>query len=74
MPVPKCPVCGCEAADLSQQTLTAPQSGDKWGEQVVICHCMQSHRFVVSLPEIAGGVEPEARTVPNAQFPSSKVA
>ena len=52
MPVLKCPVCGCEAADLSQQQpLAAPQSVDKSEAEVVVCHCIESHRFVVSLDE-----------------------
>jgi hypothetical protein len=75
MPVPRCPVCGCDAADLSQQeSLAAPPSMDKSDAEVVICHCMQSHRFVVSLAEIAGGAECQADSVPNVRFASSKVA
>jgi hypothetical protein len=75
MPVPRCPVCGCDAADLTQQeTLAAPRSMDQSDAEVVICHCMQSHRFVVSLAEIAGEVECHAPAVPNAGFASSKVA
>jgi hypothetical protein len=75
MPVPRCPVCGCDAADLSQQeTLAAPQSMDKPDAEFVICHCIQSHRFVVSVVEITGGVEYQACAVPTARFPSSKVA
>ena len=50
MPVPRCPVCGHEAVDLSQQeTHSAQQSMDKSDAEVVICHCKESHRFVVSL-------------------------
>jgi hypothetical protein len=50
MPVLRCPICGCEASDLSQlQTLAAPQSVDESDAEVVICHCMESHRFLVSL-------------------------
>ena len=33
------------------KTLAAPQSVDKSDAEVVICHCMESHRFVVSLHE-----------------------
>ena len=52
MPVLRCPVCGCEAADLSQQKpLAAPQPVDKSDAEVVICHCIESHRFVVLLDE-----------------------
>lgn len=75
MPVPRCPVCGCDADDLSQQeTLVAPPSMDKPDAELVICHCTQSHRFVVSLVEIAGGVEYEANAVPDVRFASSRVA
>jgi hypothetical protein len=50
MPVLRCPVCGSEAPDLNQQkTRAAPQSVDKSDAGVVICHCIESHRFVVSL-------------------------
>jgi len=66
MPVPRCPVCGCGTADLSQQeTFAASQSRNQFDEEIVICHCQQSHRFVVSRVEIAAGVEYEA--VPNAR-------
>jgi hypothetical protein len=67
MPVPRCPVCGCGTADLSQQeTLAVSQSMNKSDAEIVICHCLQSHRFVVSLVEIAAGVEYEASAVRNA--------
>ena len=50
MPVPRCPVCDCEAADFSQQEMpTAVPSVEKSDAGVVICHCLESHRFVVSL-------------------------
>ena len=75
MPVPRCLVCGCDADDLSQQeTLAALQAKDKSDAEVVICHCIQSHRFVVSLVEIAGGVGYEASAGPNARFVPSKAA
>jgi hypothetical protein len=52
MSVPRCPVCGCEAADLSQQeTDAAAQSVEKSHAEFVVCHCVESHRFVVSLEE-----------------------
>jgi hypothetical protein len=52
MPVLRCPLCGCEALDFTQpKTLAALQSLDKSDAEVVICHCMESHRFVVSLHE-----------------------
>ena len=52
MPVPRCPICACEAADLSQQrTHLAVQTMEKSDAGVVVCHCIQSHRFVVSLKE-----------------------
>ena len=74
MPVLRCPVCGCEALDLSQpKTLAAPQSVDKSDAKVLICHCVQSHRFVVSVAEIAGGVEYQASAVPNALLAYSRV-
>ncbi len=76
MPVPRCPVCGSEADDLSQrETRAALQSMDKPDAELVICHCTQSHRFVVSLVEIADGAEYEAGgAVPDAPFPSSEAA
>lgn len=50
MPVPRCPVCDCEAADFSQQEMPREaQSVEKSDTGVVICHCLESHRFVVSL-------------------------
>jgi hypothetical protein len=74
MPVPRCPICGCEADDLSQQeTLAAPQSVDKSDAKVLICHCVQSHRFVVSVVETAGGVEYQVSAVPKALLAYSKV-
>ena len=49
MPVPRCPICGYEAVDLSQQaTHSASQSMGNSDAEVVICHCKESHRFVVS--------------------------
>ena len=57
MPVPRCPVCGCEADSSQRETFAAPQSLEESDAEVVICHCIQSHRFVISLVEIAGGVE-----------------
>jgi hypothetical protein len=67
MSVPRCPVCGCNAFELSQQeTLAARQSMDKSDGEVVICHCVQSHRFVVSRVEIACGVDYQASAVANA--------
>jgi hypothetical protein len=69
MPVPRCPVCGCEAVDLSQQdTHSALQSMNKSTAEIVICHCLENHRFVVSLKERAsveselGGVAVVHRT------------
>jgi hypothetical protein len=65
MSVPRCPVCGCDADSSQQETLAAPQSVDKSDAEIVICHCIQSHRFVVSQVEIAGGVEYAAGAVVN---------
>ena len=49
MAVPICPVCGCKAVDSSQQkTLSTQQSMGECGAEVVVCHCAESHRFVVS--------------------------
>jgi hypothetical protein len=75
MPVPRCPVCGCDAGELSQrETRAAPQPMDKPDAEVVICHCTQSHRFVVSRMEIADGVGCEASAVPDARVDSSRAA
>ena len=52
MPVPRCPICGCEAADLSQpEAHSVAQSTEKSDARVVICHCIENHRFVVPLEE-----------------------
>jgi hypothetical protein len=52
MPVPRCPVCGCEAADLSEQGMdAAAQSVEKSHAEIMVCHCVESHRFVVSVEE-----------------------
>jgi hypothetical protein len=52
MPVPRCPACGGEAADLSEQEMDeAAQSVEKSRAELMVCHCVESHRFVVSLEE-----------------------
>jgi hypothetical protein len=49
MALPKCPVCGGEAVDLYQRkTHSNRQSTDKSDAEVVVCHCIESHRFVVA--------------------------
>ncbi len=53
MTFPICPVCGREAVDVNQQEIfSAAQSIEKSGVAVLICHCTESHRFVVSPKEI----------------------
>jgi hypothetical protein len=52
MPVPRCPVCGGEAADLSEQEMdAAARSVEKSHAELMVCHCVESHRFVVSVEE-----------------------
>jgi hypothetical protein len=45
---PKCPVCGCEAVDSSQQKTLPIQ---QFVTENIVCHCLASHRFVVSWQE-----------------------
>lgn len=61
MPVPTCPICGCEAADLSRQgTRSVAQSIEKSDAGVVICHCQENHRFVVSVVSLEERVPTKA--------------
>jgi hypothetical protein len=66
MPVPTCPICGREAADLSQQAQqaahSAVQSLEKADAGFVICHCIENHRFVVSLQ---GRIQTEGEVRPS---------
>jgi hypothetical protein len=68
----KCPICSCEAIDSSRsEMLSARQPISPTESEVVICHCAESHRFVVSSKDPAltlsvtaqvsprGGVSPE---------------
>jgi hypothetical protein len=49
MTLPICPVCGREAVDLYQQKAhSTGQCTDKSNAEVVVCHCIESHRFVVA--------------------------
>ena len=41
---PKCPLCGCEAVDSSQQQTLPTQPSVT---ENVVCHCLAGHRFVV---------------------------
>lgn len=63
MPVPRCPVCGSEAVDSSQQdTHSVSQTMNESSAKIVICHCSEKHRFVASLKEralAAGGFDSE---------------
>ena len=53
MTLPICPVCGRAAVEVNlQETHAAAQSIDKSGVEVVVCHCTESHRFVVSPNEL----------------------
>ncbi len=52
MSLPNCPICGREVFDsIQQQGLSASQAEGKTEVQVVVCHCAESHRFLVSLRE-----------------------
>jgi hypothetical protein len=60
MTLPKCPVCGGEVAAYSEQkTLPASQSVLDLDQGAIVCHCTESHRFVVSSRN-AKSDEPEA--------------
>jgi hypothetical protein len=49
MNLPKCPICGCEAVELkTKEGLWLSQSVLNSDLGVVVCHCIESHRFVVS--------------------------
>jgi hypothetical protein len=48
----KCPVCGCNAVNSSRQEgLRAQQPAKEDDPKVVMCHCVASHRLVVSFRE-----------------------
>jgi hypothetical protein len=51
MSVLRCPVCGCEVAVSQQETDADARSLEKSDAEIVVCHCVESHRFVVSLKE-----------------------
>ena len=42
----KCPVCDCEVPLSQQELLFAP--ADQPEPEIVVCHCPENHRFVVS--------------------------
>ena len=49
MTSPICPVCGREAVDVNQQKAhSTGQFAGKLDAEVVVCHCAESHRFVVA--------------------------
>ena len=56
MSVPRCPICGCEAANSSQpKTDSAAQYVERPGPRLVVCHCTEGHRFLVMLDDRVPG-------------------
>ena len=52
MAVLKCPICGRDAFNSQQyQAAEALAAQDQLAADLVVCHCVQSHRFVVSPKE-----------------------
>jgi hypothetical protein len=48
-----CPVCGCDVLPSRQKLVVAPSMISKAVTEVVVCHCPENHRFVVSPKEAA---------------------
>ena len=49
MNLPRCPICGCEAVELkTQEALWTSHSVLNSDLSVIVCHCIESHRFLVS--------------------------
>ena len=46
----KCPICGADALDSSEQQPLA-SSVPIGPDAVIVCHCSENHRFVTSLKE-----------------------
>lgn len=51
--LPKCPVCGCDVPPSRQKLVVAPSMTNEAVTGVVVCHCPENHRFVVSPKDTA---------------------
>jgi hypothetical protein len=50
----KCPLCGCDVPPSRQKLIVAPSTtNEAVTAEVVVCHCPENHRFVVSLKDTA---------------------
>lgn len=49
----KCPVCGCDVLPSRQKLVVAPSMTNEAVTEVVVCHCPENHRFVVSPKDTA---------------------
>jgi hypothetical protein len=44
----KCPVCGSDVLTSRQKLVVVPSMTNETVTEVVVCHCPENHRFVVS--------------------------
>ncbi len=44
----KCPICGCDVALSRRKLVVVPSMTNEAVTEVVVCHCPENHRFVVS--------------------------
>jgi hypothetical protein len=49
----KCPLCGCDVPPSRQKLVIAPSMTNEAVTEVVVCHCPDNHRFVVSPKDTA---------------------
>jgi hypothetical protein len=49
----KCPLCGCEVPASRQKLVVASSMTNEAVTEVVVCHCPDNHRFVVSPKDTA---------------------
>ena len=49
----KCPVCGCDVLTSRQNLVVARSMTNEAVSEVVVCHCPENHRFVVSPKDTA---------------------
>jgi hypothetical protein len=49
----KCPLCGCDVPPSRQRLVVAPSMTNEAVAEVVVCHCPENHRFVVSPKDTA---------------------
>jgi hypothetical protein len=48
-----CPVCGCDVLPNRQKLVVAPSMTNEAVTEVVVCHCPENHRFLVSPKDTA---------------------